>query len=188
MQSTQRGVYTCENCKCQNSFKITDLTDECYNCGNVINLKTKERIYQSAPNTNIPNYLNYNCSLCGGRNTYLITDIITTCNHCRTTFDIVRGAFLIKEKVTKTYTQPPINPNQHQKSYRSKPPGLSSDSRMNFIGWLVFWLVGSAIIGFICAFIENFDLLNNWSGFMRGVLIIGILGWGAFLAWRINND
>ncbi|GAA4100467.1 hypothetical protein [Mucilaginibacter panaciglaebae] len=59
---------------------------------------------------------------------------------------------------------------------------------MKFIGWLIYWIVGSAVIYFISLFIENFQSINLWSAFMRGVLIIGVIAWGAFLAWWVNND
>jgi len=37
-------------------------------------------------------------------------------------------------------------------------------------------------------FIENGASVDNWTAFMRGVFIIGLIGWGAFLAWWVNQD
>lgn len=59
---------------------------------------------------------------------------------------------------------------------------------MKFIGWLVYWLIGSAVIYFICFFIENFVSIDSWTAFMRGVFLFGIIGWGGYLAWWVNED
>jgi len=59
---------------------------------------------------------------------------------------------------------------------------------MKFVGWLLYWILGSAVIYFICTFIENFNTMAYWTAFMRGVFIIGVIGWGAFLAWWVNQD
>jgi len=59
---------------------------------------------------------------------------------------------------------------------------------MRFVGWLVYFVLGAVVFYFICVFIENGAGVDNWTAFMRGVFIIGLIGWGAFLAWWVNQD
>jgi len=59
---------------------------------------------------------------------------------------------------------------------------------MKFVGWLVYFVLGTAVFYLIIAFIENTIEIDYWSAFMRGVFIIGLIGWAAFLAWWVNQD
>ncbi len=59
---------------------------------------------------------------------------------------------------------------------------------MRFVGWLVYFVLGTIVLYLIVAFIENTIDIDRWTALMRGVFIIGLIGWGAFLAWWVNQD
>lgn len=132
----------------------------------------------------------YICKRCNCQNSFKLTDTTDECYNCGNLIDINKinqQPNYLNSTNYSNYRQSPESPQSSTKQQNTAPT-LSTNSKAKFIGWLLYWLLGSVGLYFICSFIENFDLLSNWSGFMRGVLILGILGWGGFLAWWVNND
>jgi hypothetical protein len=48
--------------------------------------------------------------------------------------------------------------------------------------------IGTGVLYFICAFTENFFPIYKWDAITRAIFIIGLIGWGGFLAWWVNTD
>jgi hypothetical protein len=59
---------------------------------------------------------------------------------------------------------------------------------MRFVGWLVYWVLGTAVLYGLCGFTEDFDPIYKWSTLIRALFIIGTIGWGIFLAYWVNQD
>jgi hypothetical protein len=59
---------------------------------------------------------------------------------------------------------------------------------MRFVGWLVYFVLGTVVLYLICSFIENALDIDKWSAVVRGLLIVLMIGLGAFLAWWVNQD